>query len=53
MKLTWGGYFAANFHLRPELNASIVSEYSCPTGLVYIFIYFMFDIILCVLVEFH
>ena len=26
---------------------------SCPTGLLNIFIYFVFDIILCVLVEFH
>ena len=26
---------------------------SCPTGLLDIFIYFIFDIILCVLVGFH
>ena len=37
-----------------EVNGSIISEYPwCPIGLLDIFIYFIFDIILCVLVEFH
>ena len=48
--------FESNF--RTSLMSRNARKYclqssSCPTGLLDIFIYFMFDIILCVLVEFH
>ena len=41
-------------HLCPEMNAlALFHSTSCATGLLDIFIYFIFDIIMCVLVEFH